>query len=85
MGKLHVFFVSNGTIKVKILENDQVKPITHAANLKKMFPDIDIKNLQLVFSEQFGVFLVNFFNQVVSYLFIPVFFSFLMIFHSLIG
>ena len=43
--KLHVFFVSNGTIKVKILENDRAKPITHAADLKKMFPDIDIDNL----------------------------------------
>ena len=45
MGKLHVFFVSNGTIKVKILENDRAKPVTHAADLKKMFPDIDVDNL----------------------------------------
>ena len=45
MGKLYVFFVSNGTIKVKILENDRAKPITHAADSKKMFPDIDIDNL----------------------------------------
>ena len=45
MGKLHVFFVSNGTIKVKMLENDRAKPITHAADLKKMFPDIDVDNL----------------------------------------
>ena len=44
MGKLHIFFVSNGTIKVKILENDQAKPITHAAGLKK-FPDINADNL----------------------------------------
>ena len=44
MGKLYIFFVSNGTIKVKILENDQAKPITHAAGLKKMFPDIDADN-----------------------------------------
>ena len=43
MGKLHVSFVWNGTIKVKIFENDQGKPITHAADLK-MFPDIDINN-----------------------------------------
>ena len=40
MGKLHVFFVSNGTIKLKILENDWVKPITHTVDLKKMFPDV---------------------------------------------
>ena len=45
MGKLRVFFVSNGTIKIKILENDRVKPVTHAADLKQIFPDIDIDNL----------------------------------------
>ena len=45
MDKLDVFFVSNGTIKVKTLENDQAKFITHAADLKKMFPDIDVDNL----------------------------------------
>ena len=45
MGKLHVSFVSNGTIKVKILENDRAKLTTQAADLKKMFPDIDIDNL----------------------------------------
>ena len=44
LGKLYVFFVSNCTIKVKILENDGAKPITHAANLV-MFPDIEIDNL----------------------------------------
>ena len=44
-GKLLVFFVSNGIIKVKILENDRAKPITHAADLKKMFRDIDIDDL----------------------------------------
>ena len=44
MGKLYIFFVSNGTIKVKILENDRAKPSTHAADLK-MFSDIDVDNL----------------------------------------
>ena len=43
--KLYVFFVSNGIINVKILENSPAKPYTHAADLKKMFPDIDIDNL----------------------------------------
>ena len=38
-------FVLNGTITVKILKTDPVMPITHAVNLKKMFPDIDIDNL----------------------------------------
>ena len=45
MDKLHVFFVSNGPVKVKILGNDRAKTITHAADLEKMFPDIDIDNL----------------------------------------
>ena len=44
MGKLNVSFVSNGTIKVKILKNDRAKPITHEADLQKMFPDIDVDN-----------------------------------------
>ena len=44
-GKLHVFFVSNGAMEVKILENDQAKPIIHADDLKKMLPDIDVENL----------------------------------------
>ena len=45
VGKLNVFFVSNGKIKVKILANDPVKPVTNAAHLKKMFPDVDIDRL----------------------------------------
>ena len=45
MGKLNVFFVSNGTIKVQILENDPIKPATHATNLKKIFPDMDNDHL----------------------------------------
>ena len=53
MGKLHVFFLSNGIIKVKILENDRAKSITHAADLK-MFPDIDIEKL-FVGNSFFGV------------------------------
>ena len=48
-GQLNVFFVSNGTIKVKRLKNDPVKPVTYAADLKKMFPDIDIDNWQFWF------------------------------------
>ena len=44
-GKLHVFFVSNGTNRFKILENDWGKTITCAADLKKMFPDIGIHML----------------------------------------
>ena len=47
MGKLNLFFASNQifAIKVKILKSDPVKPVTHAVDLKKMFPDIDFDNL----------------------------------------
>ena len=44
-GKSNVSFVSNGTIKVKILKNDRAKPISHAADLKKMFPEIEVDNM----------------------------------------
>ena len=40
--KLNVFFISYSTIIVKVLENYPIKSVTHAADLKKMFPDIDI-------------------------------------------
>ena len=56
MSKLLVLFISNGTIKVKILENDRAKSITHAADLKKMFPDIDVDNLLFVGSRFFFFF-----------------------------
>ena len=39
MSKLNEFFISNGTINVKLLESDPVKPVNHAADFKKMFPD----------------------------------------------
>ena len=45
MGKLNVSFVSKGTFKVKILENNRAKHITHAADLKWMLPDFDVHNL----------------------------------------
>ena len=51
MGKLNVFFVSNGTIKFKILENDPMKLVAHATELKKMFPDIYIDNFGFVCRE----------------------------------
>ena len=35
MSKLLVLFVSNGTIKVKILENDRAKSITHAEDVSR--------------------------------------------------
>ena len=42
---IYFFFVSNETIKVKILETDPAKPVTHSAELKKVLQDIDIDNL----------------------------------------
>ena len=45
MASSYFSFLSNGTIKVKTLENDLVKPVTHAADLKKIFLDIDIDSL----------------------------------------
>ena len=45
MGKLDVFFVLNGTTNVMILENSPVKPVTHAADFKKVLPDIGNDNL----------------------------------------
>ena len=45
MGKFNVFCVWNDTAKVKIEDNDTVKPVIHAAELNEMFPYIDIDNL----------------------------------------
>ena len=56
IGRVHVVFVSNGAIEVKILENDRAKPITHPADLKKMLLDIDIENFQFVSGEHFFFF-----------------------------
>ena len=44
MGKLHAFIIVNGTVRVKMLENHPVKPVT---NSKKIFPDVDIDNLTI--------------------------------------
>ena len=52
MCKLRVFFVSNGTNKIKTLVKP-VKPITNATDLKKMFPDIDVDNLWFIGTSSF--------------------------------
>ena len=44
VGKLHAFIIVNGTVRVKMLENHPVKPVT---NSKKIFPDVDIDNLTI--------------------------------------
>ena len=56
MSKLHVFFLSNGAIKIKILENDRDRPITHTA---------DFQTSNLITCTLFvgnGYFQSNFFN-----------------------
>ena len=56
MSKLHVFFLSNGAIKIKILENDRGRPITHTA---------DFQTSTLITCTLFvgnGYFQSNFFN-----------------------
>ena len=40
-----MFFCIKWDNKVKILEIHPAKSVTHAAELKKMLPDIDIDNL----------------------------------------
>ena len=49
MDKLNVFFAANGKIKVKMLKNDPVKHVTHAVDLKKNFPGIDIDKFVVLF------------------------------------
>ena len=36
---IHSFWVINGTIKLKTIENEQVYAVTHQNNLVKLFPD----------------------------------------------
>lgn len=43
--KLNAFILSNGSIKLKLLENGPVKPITHAADFKNLFPNVSIFNM----------------------------------------
>ena len=35
---IHAFWVSNGSIKLKIAHNDRVYPITHNNDLEELFP-----------------------------------------------
>ena len=49
MDKLNVLFVANGKIKVKMLKNDPVKPVTHAVDLEKNFPDNDFDKFVVLF------------------------------------
>ena len=42
LGKIHSFFISNGTIKIKLQENSNPEPITHSSDFDKFFPDVDL-------------------------------------------
>ena len=42
MGKIHNFFISNGTIKIKRSEGSSSLAITHGSDFKKYFPGIDL-------------------------------------------
>ena len=39
---IHSFWVTNGTIKLKTVENGGVYPVTHRNDLVELFPDNDI-------------------------------------------
>ena len=42
MGKIFSYYVSNGTVKTKILETSQPLSIMHISDLDKLFPDVDL-------------------------------------------
>ena len=42
MGKIHNFFISNGTIKIKRSEGRSSLPITHDSDFEKYFPGINL-------------------------------------------
>ena len=42
---MHQFYINNGIIRLKLVENGSVKTITHVNDLKDLFPDIDNDNL----------------------------------------
>ena len=41
-GKIHNFFISNSTIKIKLKENSNPESITHSSDFDKFFPDVDL-------------------------------------------
>ena len=42
LGKINSFFISGGTIKIKVKENSLPLSITHVDDFGKYFPDIDL-------------------------------------------
>ena len=41
MGKIFSYYVSNGTVKIKIQETSQPLTMMHTGDLQKLFPDVD--------------------------------------------
>ena len=42
MGKIYSYYVSNGTVKIKIQETSKPLSIMHISDLDKLFPDVDL-------------------------------------------
>ena len=41
MGKIHSYFISNGSVKIRLQEKEPSIPITHTADFEKYFPGLD--------------------------------------------
>ena len=44
LGNIHIFFISNSTIKLKLQENSVPVAITHNSDFQKYFPDVDLSS-----------------------------------------
>ena len=42
MGKIHSYFISNGSVKIRLQEKGPSIPITHIADFEKYFPGVDL-------------------------------------------
>ena len=42
MGKIHSYFISNGSVKIRLQEKGSSIPITHTADFEKYFPGVDL-------------------------------------------
>ena len=42
MGKIHSYFISNGSVKILLQEKGPSIPITHTADFEKYFPGVDL-------------------------------------------
>ena len=41
MGKTHSYFISNGSVKIRLQEKEPSIPIAHTADFEKCFPSVD--------------------------------------------